>query len=189
MRFIEAVIQRKMNKKCAFIVITSIVSMLVMTGCNSSTSEKSLFHQDHGKVTDLELSTPLYTSGSTLYDGDTIDSGDFHIKCEVIYEDGCREDTRDWTMEEPVTLDCTKENVITVSYGGIEKSITIGPTEGTKMYFSTGGNDSKLQNNTMLAETIIEQYPGHEREYYLDLLVGEGLSQNDAIDALNAAGY
>ncbi len=172
---------------CLFIALT-----LLLTGCIDTEAVKKAFHEDHGELIDIEVSTPLYTQGDASYDGQTIDSGDFHIKCMLIYEDGCEEETDDWTMDAPVTLDCTKENVITIHYEGFEKTVTVGPTEKfnpASVQKVSNSSISELQKNTMLAETIIEQYPGHGTEYYLDLLIEEGLSQNEAIAALNAAGY
>ncbi len=174
-----------MKKKIAGILCGILTCLFTMTGCDLSNLNWDAFHTDHGEVVDLDLYTSI-DKHDTYYDGKVLDSGSNYIWVHLIYEDGCtdKESTNDWTVKEPVTLDINKANVITVCYGDIEKDITIGPAEPFYMEFDNSVNYSQDELDIMKLETIMENYPGHGSEYYLDLLMDSGMPRDRAYKAL-----
>lgn len=160
---------------------------LMLSGCETEEAE----NDGHGKVTKLEA----YWAGSH-WDGRVIQEGDFYVSCTATYEDGTTEDVDDWTMKEPVTIPANESVSFYVYYGGKKAQVTVpldkysgssGSSSGSSGGSSGSRSLTRAQRNAMLAQSLKEQYPGHEHDYYVDLLMNEGLTQEEAEEALSAA--
>lgn len=164
-----------------WVLISAIIFIpvcILLTGCSDEDEE------DHGKVVKVEAHW-----WGDHYAGQVIKSGNVYVECNVTYEDGNTESVDDWTMKKPVTVPTEKSVSFYVYYGGMKDKVTV-----PKDKFYTSGKppitDRKLtkeEENAMMADTLKEEYPGHGHQYYLDLLMNEGLTLEEAEEALSGS--
>ncbi|MGI6736055.1 MAG: hypothetical protein ACOX41_01925 [Anaerovoracaceae bacterium] len=155
-------------------LILCVAFSALLTGCGE---------EDHGKVTKLEAKW-----GGFHWAGYKIEDGDRYVFCTATYEDGTTEDVDDWTMKKPVKIPKKKGISFYVYYGGKRAKATVPPKAKENSGSSSESRPlTREQKNAMLAETLKENYPGHEHDYYIDLLMNEGLTVEEAEEALSGS--